>query len=181
MRQPLLIALYSLVCEFPAEFLLLLPAGTMFYKIGQTHRKSREVILMKGSKLLRVSSILMTISGALCLFSSFLMIVTGSVIFGLMGIASIGAVITTLVIIDTVVIGILELSAGVFGVKNWNQPTQAKKGIVIAIVVLVLSFFVNTLTLRYEGDILVVVVSVILSLIVPALYLIGVVQLNKIN
>lgn len=134
---------------------------------------------MKGSKLLKVSSILMIISGALGLFASVLMIATGTVLFGLLGIAGIGALLTTIVIIDTTVWSILELVAGIFGAKNWKNPDQTKKCIALALVILALCILVNALTLGTGDGFLFTLLSVVLSLIIPTLYLIGAVQLNK--
>lgn len=134
---------------------------------------------MKGSKLLKVSSILMIISGACGLFFSVLMIATGSVIFGLLGIAGIGAVLTTVVIIDTLAWSVLELIAGIFGAKNSSNPAQAKKCMAFAIVIIALYFFINFLTYGYDDGFLFALFSIVLSLIIPTLYLVGAVKLDK--
>lgn len=134
---------------------------------------------MKNSKLLRVSSILMIITGTLGLFVSILIIATGSVIFGLLGIAGIGTIITTIILIDTLAWSILELVAGIFGAKNWSNPAQSKKCIILAIIILALSILSNVFAFGYGDGFLFIVLSVVLSLIVPTLYLAGAVQLNK--
>lgn len=136
---------------------------------------------MNGSKLLKVSSILMTISGAFGLLSFILMVAIGSAVFDLLGIAGIGAIVISIVMIDTMIWGVLELVAGIFGAKNWNKPSQAKKCIAMAITIIALCLFINILTLGHGGGLLFTILSVILSLIIPTLYLIGAVRLNKSN
>lgn len=77
--------------------------------------------------------------------------------------------------------GIVELVAGIVGFQNWNNPAKANvcMGMGIAVMGLsVLSFFMGADSSNSaNSDYL----SLVLGLILPALYLVGVVQLKRKN
>ena len=139
----------------------------------------------KGRVFLKVCGILMIIGGAITI------IVSG--ILGLVGYAagnaiasagdqSAGEVVGVLVLVGAIISlisGILELIAGIVGVKNANKPEKATTCLVWGIIVLVLNIIGMILT--FVGDSSgagTIIVSIITSLVVPVLYIVGAV-LNK--
>ena len=135
--------------------------------------------MAKGKNFLKVCGILMIIGGAL------------GIIFGIIGLIG-GAAVSSLgyeagevdavtgggLIIVAGVLGliggILELIAGIVGVKNCNKPEKSTACIVWGFIVLVLNLISVILTIASStGAAGSIIVSVICSLAIPVLYLIG--------
>ena len=144
---------------------------------------------MKGSKLLKVSSILMIIGGIIgAVFSVIL-------ILGAVGITALSSnpemqqaasesglttgTISAVVWISAIIMvisSVVEIIAGVKGKKNWNNPAMAKSLIILGIVCAVISLVGNIL---YATADTLSIVSILTGLILPVLYIIGAVQLKK--
>ena len=131
---------------------------------------------MKGQNFLKVTGILMIIA-------SILSILVGVVIGGIGALAAgIGAgssltVSYFLVLILTLAGGIVELIAGIIGVKHCNSSENAKKCIVWGGVVVILGLLSTILNLA--GGNKFDFVSFVSSLIVPGLYIYGAVLNSK--
>lgn len=129
----------------------------------------------KGAKFLKVTGILMIIGGALSLIISIIAIVgiaalayisSGEVSFGLLYASGI------LMLISSAA----ELIAGIIGVKNSRNPEKAVTCIVWGVIVAVLSIIGMILNSVGGGSFS--VTSLLTSLVLPVLYIIGAFQ-NK--
>lgn len=133
-----------------------------------------------GSKMLKVCSILMIIGAALALVMAIVGFMGLGAIMGaaagsfaagfgvaaiLMGIASLGAV--------------LQLIAGIMGVKNWDKPQKATGCIVMGIVILVINIISQVGSLMSSQSTGSEVFGIILGLVLPILYLVGAFQLKN--
>lgn len=144
----------------------------------------------KGSMLLKVSSILMIIGGICGAVGSVLM----AAFAGLMTAASTdpsvqkavaqsgvsaGAVSAVLWIGVAVLVisAVVEIIAGVKGKNNWNNPEASKTLLIFGIVCAVLAVLGNILFAT--GGTTVSIINVVTGLVIPVLYIIGVVQLKN--
>lgn len=131
---------------------------------------------MKGTNFLKITGIFMIIGGALGILSGFL---------GLGGIAGAAAyfdIVEEMGMMDQIyalaaasvlclVGGILEVIAGIIGIKNCNNPARAKTCIIWGIIVTVISV-VGNITAAIGGT-EINVLYVVTGLILPVLYIIG--------
>ncbi len=139
----------------------------------------------KGSGFLKVCGILMIIGGALTIIFSGVMgiiaYVAGSALVS-SGEVGTGEIVGTALLIGAIlalISGILELIAGIVGVKNHNKPEKSTACLVWGIIVLVLN--VISLILSFAGgssNVATIIVSVLCGLALPVLYIIGA-ALNK--
>ena len=123
---------------------------------------------MKGSKFLKVTGILMLVSGAAVL-------VIGLIGLGTVGLLSAAGVNSSLFWVSAI-LGLLgavaELIAGVAGIKNADKPEKAGVCITWGVVVVVFCLISQVLTLaNYPENFN--FASLILGFAVPVLYLIG--------
>ena len=115
---------------------------------------------MKGQKFLKVTGILMIIGAAL------------SILFGvIIGGASTLGFAFYLGLATTLVGGIIQLIAGINGVKHCNKPENAKKCITWGIIVIALA--VISSVLKVIGGDKFDVLSFVIGLIIPGLYIYG--------
>lgn len=132
----------------------------------------------QGSKMLKVTGILMIIGGALSLIIALVAIVglaaAASLAGGMVGVVVLLAVVASIV---AIVGGGIELVAGILGVKNWNQPAKAQSCIVFGAIIIALSVLSNILNLASGSEFN--LFSLLLGLVLPVLYLIGAVQLKN--
>ena len=126
----------------------------------------------KGANFLKVCGILMIIGGAAGIIVSLI----GFGAIAILAAAGANSGLLTVATILALVSGIIELIAGIIGVKNCKNVEAASKCIVWGVIVAVLSILGNILTVAAGGSFS--VVNLITGLIVPILFIIGAV-LNK--
>lgn len=138
-----------------------------------------EVQQNQGSKMLKVTGILMIIGGALALVIAIIAVIriaaAASLAAGVLG----GGIIALAVIASILALlgGGIELAAGILGVKNWNQPAKAQSCIVFGAIIIALSVLSNILNLTSGSEFN--LFTLLLGLVLPVLYLIGAVQLKN--
>ena len=130
---------------------------------------------MKGAKLLKVVGILMIIGGAIGIIMGIIAVAGVSVLAALAG-PEFKSGLYIFAAILLLVGAVLELVAGIIGVKDAKVPEKANTCLVWGIIVAVLSVLSNILTVAAGGDFS--VVSLITGLVLPVLFIIGAV-LNK--
>lgn len=130
---------------------------------------------MKGHKFLKVTGILMIIGGAFGIIAGIVAILGVSGLAALVGSAA-GTGILYMASILCLVSGIVQLIAGIMGVKNCEKPEMAQKCIVWGAIVAALSILGNILNVVAGSGFN--VTSLITGLILPALYIYGA-YLNK--
>lgn len=138
-----------------------------------------EVQQNQGSKMLKVTGILMIIGGALSLVIA-LIAVIGIAAAASLAAGALGGGIIALAVIASILAllgGGIELAAGILGVKNWNQPAKAQSCIVFGAIIIALSVLSNILNLASGSEFN--LFSLLLGLVLPVLYLIGAVQLKN--
>lgn len=138
-----------------------------------------EVQQNQGSKMLKVTGILMIIGGALALVIA-LIAVIGIAAAASLAAGALGGGILALAVIASILAllgGGIELVAGILGVKNWNQPAKAQSCIVFGAIIIALSVLSNILNLASGSEFN--LFSLLLGLVLPVLYLIGAVQLKN--
>ncbi len=125
---------------------------------------------MKGHKFLKVTGILMIIGGAFGIIAGIVAILGVSGLAALAGSAA-GTGILYMASILCLVSGIVQLIAGIMGVKNCEKPEMAQKCIVWGAIVAALSILGNILNVVAGSGFS--VTSLITGLILPALYIYG--------
>lgn len=138
-----------------------------------------EVQQNQGSKMLKVTGILMIIGGALSLVIA-LIAVIGIAAAASLAAGALGGGIIALAVIASILSllgGGIELAAGILGVKNWNQPAKAQSCIVFGAIIIALSVLSNILNLASGSEFN--LFTLLLGLVLPVLYLIGAVQLKN--
>ena len=138
-----------------------------------------EVQQNQGSKMLKVTGILMIIGGALALVIA-LIAVIGIAAAASLAAGALGGGIIALAVIASILAllgGGIELVAGILGVKNWNQPAKAQSCIVFGAIIIALSVLSNILNLASGSEFN--LFSLLLGLVLPVLYLVGAVQLKN--
>lgn len=128
---------------------------------------------MQGSKFLKVTGILMIVFGAIALVLAIIAI-AGVGLLAAMGASS---TLLTISAILALVDAALQLVAGIVGVKNWNKLEKAGTCITWGIIVIVLCVISNIFTVVGGGNFS--VVSLLIGLVIPVLYLIGGIQNKK--
>lgn len=130
---------------------------------------------MKGNKFLMVTGILMIIGGAFGIIAGIVAILGVSGLAALAGSAA-GTGMLYLASFLCLASGIVQLIAGVMGVKNCEKPEMAQKCIIWGAIVAVLSVLGNILNVVVGSSFN--VTSLLIGLILPALYIYGA-YLNK--
>lgn len=130
---------------------------------------------MKGNKFLMVTGILMIIGGAFGIIAGIVAILGVSGLAALAGSAA-GTGMLYLASFLCLASGIVQLIAGVMGVKNCEKPEMAQKCIVWGAIVAALSVLGNILNVVAGSSFN--VTSLLIGLILPALYIYGA-YLNK--
>ena len=130
---------------------------------------------MKGNKFLMVTGILMIIGGAFGIIAGIVAILGVSGLPALAGSAA-GTGMLYLASFLCLASGIVQLIAGVMGVKNCEKPEMAQKCIIWGAIVAALSVLGNILNVVVGSSFN--VTSLLTGLILPALYIYGA-YLNK--
>ena len=130
---------------------------------------------MQSNKFLKVTGILMIISGGISIIVSIIAVLGVGVLAAALG----GDGSLTLLMLAAVlalISAVISLVAGILGVKNAAKPEKAMVCIVFGILTAVLSVLGNVLTVAGGGSFS--IPSLLLGLVIPVLYLIGAFQ-NK--
>lgn len=147
----------------------------------------------KGKNFLKVTGILMIIGGAITIIVAIVGLISGIAIAGAAAAtveadyetAVVGSAGASLIVVSSIIAligGVLELIAGIIGVKNCDRPEKSVTCIVWGIIVLVLQIVSLILSFSNGGgqSALTIISSIIFGLAVPVLYLVGA-FLNKKN
>ena len=130
---------------------------------------------MQSNKFLKVTGILMIISGGISIIVSIIAVLGVGVLAAALG----GDGSLTLLMLAAVlalISAVISLVAGILGVKNAAKPEKAMVCIVFGILTAVLSVLGNVLTVAGGGSFS--IPGLLLGLVIPVLYLIGAFQ-NK--
>ncbi len=132
---------------------------------------------LKGQKMLKVCSILMIIGAALALIVS---------IMGFVGIAALNAVFegeiagfgTYLLLVVALVSAVVQLVAGIVGVQAAKMPSvnKIKLSLIFGLLVVVLSLISSISSIVNNGFSGSAMTSLLIGLVIPALYLVGLIQ-----
>ena len=133
---------------------------------------------MKGNKFLMVTGILMIIGGAFGIIAGIVAILGVSGLAALAGSAA-GTGMLYLASFLCLASGIVQLIAGVMGVKNCEKPEMAQKCIIWGAIVAALSVLGNILNVVVGSSFN--VTSLLIGLILPALYIYGAYLTKKEN
>lgn len=126
----------------------------------------------KGAQFLKVTGIIMIVGGALGIILGIVALIAAIAANALAG-GALGLLIVAALI--ALVGSVLQLIAGIVGVKNCNKPEKAQTCIVWGAIVAALNVLSVVLTVAQGGDI---AVSGILGIVVPALFIFGAIK-NK--
>lgn len=134
---------------------------------------------MKGSRMLQVVGILMIIGGGLVILMCILAIAGSAALGSIAGAAGAAALGGAVLVgtIGTLLAGVIELVAGIMGVKNWRTPSKAQSCLIMGIVIIALQ--VLSLILNLVGGGSVDWFNLLLGLVLPVLYIVGAMQLKK--
>ena len=128
---------------------------------------------MKGKQFLKVTGILMIIGGGLGIIFS-LIAIAGVAALAYLG-ADMGALIFSSVL--AIVGAVIELVAGILGVKNCDKPEKANTCIVMGALVAVLTVVSMIVNAVAGGSFS--VLSLVTGLVLPGLYIAGAVMNKK--
>ncbi len=131
---------------------------------------------LKGSSMLKVSSILMIIGAGLGMIMYIITLIGTAALQTLFG-SEINLGILYLAGGIGLVSGIIQLVAGIVGVKNCKNPAKAGGLLVWGIIIVVLAIVSSILTTVGGNDF--PFFSFILGLVIPILYIVGAVQLKS--
>ena len=134
----------------------------------------------KGKTLLKVMGILMIIGAALGIIVAIFAIMAAMSIAGIgvaAGEAGVGIAVGTLLIVAIIITAlgsILQLIAGIIGIKHCNNPAKATTCIVWGIIVLILQIISLIFTITNgEQTTFSIITSILFGLAVPVLYIVG--------
>ena len=147
----------------------------------------------KGRKVLKVVGIIMIVIAAIGLISSLISLLGASALISM----GVGATITWVSIVVSLIFSGIELAAGIFGVKNCNVPEKAQTCLIFGVVLIVLQVIGTAIGYVYSLDVTAVtaaaygtelvsstttimstVIGLIIGLVLPVLYIYGA-SLNK--
>jgi len=143
-------------------------------------------VVKKGNKFLKITGILMILGGSFAVVASvFIMIFGAFLVAG--NIHSPGVIVTEIGsflqsgIALTVLGGVIQFITGVLGVKNAKKPEKANICIIFGTITAILFIATQVIHSTGSGDISThyTNISILLGLVVPALYLIGAVSLKE--
>ncbi len=133
--------------------------------------------MAKGSALLKTCSILMIIGACFSLFG-FLLILVGLTALG----AGFFAAIALVFMFVGLCSGLVQLVAGILGLKNWNRPEKAQLCLILGVITTVLSAANVIYSITGAQDTLTaILLSLLAGVVVPVLYSIGAFQLGKLR
>ena len=150
----------------------------------------------KGSKLLKIVSIIMMIGGIVSAVFSFIAAIIAGLGTAVMSQPEVSSAVVSalaangysgatgpimaviwIAVVISVAGAVVEIIAGAKGKKNWDNPAAAKTLMIFGIVCAVLSLVANILFAT--GGLGVQIVSILSGLILPVLYIVGAVQLKN--
>lgn len=131
---------------------------------------------MKGQQMLKVCSILMIIGGALNLLLAIIVIAGLAVLMA--ALEGAGAALLVAAMVAACLGGALELAAGIVGVKAAEMPSvgKIKAALILGILVVVLCLFNLITNVVSEGFTTSSIITMLLGVVVPILYLVGLIQ-----
>lgn len=143
-------------------------------------REKKEFLFMdqqqkaKGSVFLKVTGILMIIGGAIGIIVAVTALLGIAAVIAALGGNGVAAGILTAAVIIASVGFVLELVAGIIGVKNNNRPEKANTCLVWGIIVAALTVLSSILSISGgSSDAGSVVLGLITGLVIPVFYIIG--------
>ena len=136
---------------------------------------------MKGKNFLKVCGILMIIGGALSIIVSGLVGLIGAITASVGSVDVDGVAIATSTIggiviaaaVVSLIAGVLELIAGIVGVKNCARPEKATSCIVWGFIVLAVQIISLIMSISGTSGAGNIIISIIAGIAIPVLYLIG--------
>lgn len=132
---------------------------------------------MKGKTYLKVTGILLLIGGILGVLCYGLLTLLLGVALVDQGTGS-GAIPVTAIVVVYVIASIIQLVAGVMGIKGCNQSSKADGCFKIGIVVLIISILAAIVNMAGAGFTFSGILYALLGLVVPGLYIYGA-KLNR--
>ena len=134
---------------------------------------------MQKNQMLKVCGILMIIGGSLGILINIIAVVGVGAVAALAAYAGAGVIVGLLTFACILMLAgsVMELVTGILGVKTCDKPEKVKSCITCCIIVIALSLLGTVLTIISGGS--VNFFSLLLSLVLPVLYLIGAFQLKK--
>lgn len=132
---------------------------------------------MKGKTYLKVTGILLLIGGILGVLCYGLLTLLLGVALVDQGTGS-GAIPVTAIVVVYVIASIIQLVAGVMGIKGCNKSSKADGCFKIGIVVLIISILAAIVNMAGAGFTFSGILYALLGLVVPGLYIYGA-KLNK--
>lgn len=138
-----------------------------------------------GSKLLKVSAILMIVFAAIAIAFGLVAAIGGGLIIGAASGSTMAGVGVLLVLtIISLLSSLLMLIAGIVGVKNWDKPAKAQSCIVFGVIMVVLQIisFISALVKAsnsYTDTVGAAIFGGIIGLVLPVLYLVGARKLKE--
>lgn len=129
---------------------------------------------MQGSKFLKVMGILLIVFAGINIVLS----IIAAIGVGALAVLGADAGKLWIAVILQILMAVFGLIAGISGVKNWQNPAVAGKCVVWGLVIAVLAIAQNIFNGVAMGT-GINIVSLLLSLVVPVLYLIAALQLKK--
>ena len=129
--------------------------------------------------MLKVCGILMIIGGSLGILINIIAVIGVGAVAALAAYAGAGMIVGLLTFACILMLAgsVMELVTGILGVKNRDKPEKVKSCITCCFIVIALSLLGTVLTIVSGGS--VNFFSLLLSLVLPVLYLIGAFQLKK--
>lgn len=128
---------------------------------------------MKGRKFLKVTGILMIIGGSIAIIAGIIAVIGASAMAVLLETSAGGLIFASVL---TLVSAVIQLIAGIMGVKNSARPEKAQSCLAMGVLVALFSVAGNIMTVVLGSDFN--VIGLITGLVLPVLYIIGAV-LNK--
>ncbi len=147
----------------------------------------------KGSMLLKVMSIIMMVGGILSAVGSFFTALLAGVFQAGVSVANSegalsaeenataggAAALLWIGVVILIVSAVVEIIAGVKGKNNWNNPAMAKTLLIFGVVCALLSLLGIIFFGIGTGTVASAIMSIITGLVVPALYIVGTIQLKN--
>ncbi len=126
---------------------------------------------MEGKNFLKVTGILMIIGGAIAIITSVLSLITIITMMAVIVYAGFSPLLAWITVILAFGGSILELIAGIMGVKYCDDPQKAKMLVGYGVIIVAICILNNIIGLIIGAGFS--VVSLLVGLVIPILYIIG--------
>ena len=126
---------------------------------------------MEGKNFLKVTGILMIIGGAIAIITSVLSLITIITMMAVIVYAGFSPLLAWITVILAFGGSILELIAGIMGVKYCDDPQKAKMLVGYGVIIVAICILNNIIGLIIGTEFS--VVSLLVGLVIPILYIIG--------